>query len=184
MSASTPLTEYTAPHLVMEIEAQKVLMQAIASLKAAGDSLVILREALNAGSEGSPVETDLGWFTSFDDFINKSPELSNRDVQGCIKLAENWDTVLKLGLQDDTQLVTVMSAVPFERTLEIIDEYNNCVAQGADPDSLDLTMFLDDWELEDRLEILKEERYHLEDERSRLKDRLVELEMLNGSVKI
>lgn len=123
-------------------ESQKLRVAALASYKAAGDALIAIRELLKPASKLNPIETDLGTFTSFSQFLDSGHiETKKTSAYASIKLAENWDIVLKLGMQDTTDMKTLSKSMRLNRTLRIIDWYKANVELGRNESELTLDQY-------------------------------------------
>jgi hypothetical protein len=130
-------------------ESQLKRIEAIAALKAAGDALIAIRTKLReaGASTKNPVTTDLGTFTSFDDYVKSGVSgVRKTYAYDYITLAENWDIVLKLGMQDTSNEKTLANSMRLARTLRIIRWYKEKVAQGCDPDTLTLDLYWEEQE--------------------------------------
>lgn len=124
-------------------ESQLKRIEAIAALKACGDALIAIRNGLAPASKSTPVETDVGTFTSFREYLNAGTlNFSVQSAYKYIKLAENWDIVLRLGMQDEKNAEKCMRLI---RTLKIIDWYKSKLEEGWDEELLTLDLY---WEEE------------------------------------
>jgi hypothetical protein len=125
-------------------ESQRLRISSTAYYKEAGEYLIQIRELLKVAKPSKPCETDLGVFRSFNHFLTEKAEeclgVSRRTAYSYIKLAENWDIVLKLGMQDisDDKLPNAMRVC---RTLQVVSWYKKKVKAGADPDTLTLDLY-------------------------------------------
>lgn len=109
-----------------------------------GTCLIAIRESFAASRLSEPLQTDLGTFRSFNHFLTEKGEeclgISRRTAYNYIKLAENWDIVLKLGMQDISK-DKLPNAMRVSRTLQIVSWYKKKVKAGADPDTLTLDLY-------------------------------------------
>lgn len=125
-------------------ESQKLRITSTAHYKEAGEYLMEIRELLKVAKPSKPCETDLGTFRSFNHFLTEKGEeclgISRRTAYNYIKLAENWDIVLKLGMQDISK-DKLPNAMRVSRTLQIVSWYKKKVKAGADPDTLTLDLY-------------------------------------------
>ena len=121
-------------------ESQIVRMRSILHAKNAGDLLIEARNKLRAATKETPIETDLGIMTCFKDFY-ESQKLTKRTVYRYIKLAEHWDIVLKLGMQDESNAQTLGNCMRLVRTLHVIDWYLGKQEQGVDESLLTLDLY-------------------------------------------
>jgi hypothetical protein len=94
-------------------------MKHIKSAKEAGELFSIIKKMLVGASKNNPVETDIGTFTSWRNFI-ETQGLCRETIDNYIKLAENWDIVLKLGMQDASNIDGLKNSMRVCRTLKII----------------------------------------------------------------
>ena len=86
-------------------EAQTYRKLSLNHYKKCGYNLFMIREALKGASLTKPAETDLGVFTSFEDYLNtfyqgkeQTKGVGKRQARSYLSLYENWDvlTLLKL----------------------------------------------------------------------------------------
>lgn len=156
-------------------ESQLKRIEAIAALKGAGDALISIRTLLATASKDNPKLTDLGTFTSFREYLESGTlNFSVQSAYRYIKLSENWDIVLKLGMQNVEHADKSMRLI---RTLKIIDWYRAKVADGWDEELLTLDLY---WE-EDNNRSPRVDRptyRELQAEVSYLRSRVNELEAL------
>lgn len=123
-------------------ESQLLRMEAISALNECGKALIEIRTALAGATKTKPVETDLGVFGSFSEFLNSNQtKFSARYAYQYIKLAEHWDIVLKLGMQDTTDEKTLQKSMRLNRTLRIIDWYKAKLDDGWDEELLTLDLY-------------------------------------------
>lgn len=119
---------------------QLLRMKSIYYAKNAGDILIRVRELLVNASEQNPIETDIGVFCNFKEFYLQQG-LKKATVYRYIKLAENWDIVVKLGMQDQENAENLGKCMRLMRTLRIIDWYLEQVAAGRPEESLTLEQY-------------------------------------------
>lgn len=122
------------------VEAQLTKMRAIESYKQSGDRLIKLRSLLKTATKNNPVETDMGVFTGWEDYLKRT-EWSRSSANEYITLAENWDIVLKLGMQDTTNAETVKKCMRLCRTLKIIRWYKEQITAGRPEEELTLDVY-------------------------------------------
>lgn len=124
-------------HIRLNKVKELVCIKAIAAAKAAGDELIYIRKVLAPATKTNPLETDIGTFISFSDYLTKRG-WNHGTAYRYIKLAENWDIVLKLGMQDKESSAGAMRLC---RTLKVIEWYNQRVKEGIDPETLTLERY-------------------------------------------
>jgi hypothetical protein len=116
-------------------KSQILRIKSIHYLKEAGEALLAVRSLLKPASRKAPVEG----YVSFADFLKKNDW--NRDTAyRYIKLAENWDVVLKLDMQNVSEK-TLANSMRICKTLEIIDWYKKKIKAGADASTLTLKLY-------------------------------------------
>lgn len=118
-------------------ERRLINIEAIDAAKEAGVALLSIKQDLAPATEDNPIETDLGWFTSFDDYINKRGWVG-KQTYDYVKLAENWDIALKLGVQDVDNPASDLELSPL---VKVIEWYIKSVDDGVDPKLLTLRRF-------------------------------------------
>jgi hypothetical protein len=123
-------------------EAQLTKMRAIYSYKLAGDKLIELRALLKPATKNNPLVTDMGVFTGWDHYL-KETGWTKSNAHDYITLAENWDIVLSLGMQDTTSPETVKKCMRLCRTIKVIRWYKTKLEQGYKPEQLSLDLY---WE--------------------------------------
>ncbi len=147
------MTTMVADHDTKFDQSQLIRIEAIASLNEAGKALLRIQEKFKeakASGDGL-IETDLGRFQNFDDYLVRGSSIKKTKAYDYIKLAKNWDVVLALGMQDTTCSKTLAKSMRLCRTLKIISWYNQCLKEGRPKSELTL------------------DQYWLEDEERRLK---------------
>jgi hypothetical protein len=77
-------------------EAQLLRKKTLLSYMEAGKALSQIRQGLEPATKTKPVETDLGWFTSFNHYLDG--RIDRRKAYRCIYLFEHWDIAEKIGL--------------------------------------------------------------------------------------
>jgi hypothetical protein len=123
-------------------ESQKLRIESISALNECGKSLMIIRDLLKDATKTNPIETDVGTFNSFSDYLNSGNlSFGARYAYSYIKLAENWDIVLHLGMQDTSDEKTLQKSMRLSRTLKIIDWYKAKIAAGWEPEYLTLDLY-------------------------------------------
>ena len=132
--ATLELSQKTKVDLDRQIRLLNI--EAIDAAKEAGLELLAIKQALAPATIDNPLETDLGWFTSFDDYLNKHGW--DEKARSYVELAESWDIALELGAQDVDNPVSDMELVPL---LKLIDWYNKSVEAGVEPKLLTLRRY-------------------------------------------
>ena len=129
-------------------ESQKLRMEYLAALKAAGDELILIRRKLKEAkaSANNPVETDMGTFTSFANYLETCYEKDDNRAYEYIKLAENWHIVEALGMQDRSNQAALAKSMRLARTLKIIKWAQTKIELGIALESLSLDLY---WEEEE-----------------------------------
>jgi hypothetical protein len=123
-------------------DSQRLRMEAILALKCAGDALIKIRSALKDATKTNPIETDLGVFRSFNHFLDEGfKDMKRTYCYKCIKLAENWDIVLKLGMQDCSDSKSLSKSMRLSRTLRIIDWYLEQTAASRPEEELTIDQY-------------------------------------------
>lgn len=123
-------------------QSQLLRMEAIEALKESGMALIAIRDALSKATKNNPITLDIGTYCSFNDYLNSGRlNISRRYAYSYIKLAENWDIVLKLGMQDSTDSDMLQNSMRLSRTLKIIDWYKARLDAGVDPVYLTLDAY-------------------------------------------
>jgi hypothetical protein len=120
--------------------AQRTKMRAIQHYKDSGDALIQIRNLLKPATKSNPVETDMGTFTGWEDYLRQCG-WSKTTANDYINLAENWGIVLKLGMQDDTDAETVKKCMRLCRTLKVIRWYKEQLAAGRLEEELTLDTY-------------------------------------------
>jgi hypothetical protein len=87
-----------------------------------------------------PITTEMGTYTGWEDYLKKSG-WAKGTAYDYIYLAENWDIVIKLRLQDDDVQKITRKSIAVSRTLKIIRWFKTKVTDGFDPDTLTLDMY-------------------------------------------
>lgn len=109
-------------------ESQLVRMDHILYAKEAGDRFLLLKQELAGATPTKPKELEgiEGSFTSFQNFLEYVEETSAHSastIKEYVKLAENWDIVLKLNMQDKENVENYGNCMRINRTLKIIRWY-------------------------------------------------------------
>lgn len=126
------------------VESQLLRVAAIASYKKAGDALLQIQELLGSATKTNPVETDLGTFTSFNEYLDSGVlDVGRTSAYQAIKIAKHWDIVLKLGMQDTSSHKTLSKSMRVSRTIKIIDWYLQALQDGRREEDLTLDLY---WE--------------------------------------
>lgn len=121
-------------------ESQVIRMRSIEQARQVGERLVTCRELLKEATRNNPVLSDVGTFSSFKEFY-ESQGFSKRTVYRYIKLAENWDIVIKLGMQDTTNPQNLKHCMRLVRTVHVIDWYLDKLEAGAAEESLTMEQY-------------------------------------------
>lgn len=146
-------TTMVADHDTKFDQSQLIRMEAIASLNEAGKALLRIQEKFKEAkaSGDSMIETDLGNFQNFDDYLVRGSTIKKTKAYDYIKLANNWDVVLALGMQDASCSKQLAKSMRLCRTLKIISWYNQGVKDGRPKEELTL----DEYWAEDEARRLK-----------------------------
>lgn len=177
-------------HEIKFKESQLLRIEAIAALKESGLALIKIREGLKEATKNNPVTTELGTFSSFSDYLNRdSRKISATYAYKYIKLAENWDIVESLGMQDTTDEKTLAKSMRLSRTLRIIDWYKLKLDNGYNREDLTLDLY---WQEQDSPSHSERPSYRqLQAEVSSLKavielqnKQLAELSSLRATIKV
>jgi hypothetical protein len=126
-------------------EAQLTKMRAIYSYKLAGDKLIELRNLLKPATKSAPITTDMGVFTGWDHYL-KETGWTKSNAHDYMTLAENWNIVLTLGMQDTSSPETVKKCMRLCRTIKIIRWYKEKIAAGYAKDQLTLDLYWEEQE--------------------------------------
>ncbi len=128
-------------------ESQLIRMRALSSLKEAGLSLLYTQELLKDATEDAPAQTDMGEFTSFNNYLDTADLPFKRSAAyNYIKLANNWHVVEALGMQSKDSK-NIHKSLRLCRTLKVIEWYNKKVEAGVDPALLSFDLY---WEEQDK----------------------------------
>ena len=122
-------------------ESQLKRIEAIAALKEAGLALIKIRELFTTATPNSEglIETDDGNFKSFKAYLKGGVlPFSSRSAYNYIKLADHWDIIIDLGMQDQRNADKCMRLC---RTLKVIDWYNRKLEEGWEPEYLTLDLY-------------------------------------------
>lgn len=94
-------------------ESQRIRIEAMSALNEAGKALIRIQEKfrLAKAGDGGMIETDLGPFQNFDDYLLRGSTIKKTHAYDCIKLAKNWHIVVKLGMQDTTNSKTLQKSM-------------------------------------------------------------------------
>jgi hypothetical protein len=139
-------TAMDALHHAKYDESQTLRIEAISAAYKAGLALIAIRDELKSkgASPTNPVETDLGTFTSFENYLlSDKATIKKTAAYSYIKLAENWDVVVKLGMQDTTNPTTRKKCMRLCRTLKVVDWYKEQTTAGRPEEELTLDTY---WE--------------------------------------
>ena len=128
----------------MDLDYQKGLLniKAIRSAKTAGEMLLKIKEVLAPATKTKPVMTDMGEFKSFSHFLT-SQGINRASAYRFMKLAEHWDVVEKLGMQDEQLPAGSMRLC---RTIKVLEWYLERREQGVDESLLTLQRYWDEVE--------------------------------------
>jgi DNA-binding transcriptional MerR regulator len=130
-------------------ESQLIRMEALASLKEAGLSLKVAQELLKDASQDNPALTDMGEFTSFNDYLERGGLPFKRSAAyNYVKLADNWYIVEALGMQSKDPK-SVHKSLRLCRTLKVIDWYLAKKKAGVDPATLSFELYWEEQEKPD-----------------------------------
>jgi hypothetical protein len=143
----------------------------IETCKYKGDCLIELRTLLKPATKRSPLETDLGTFTGWEDYL-KQTGWSKTNANDYINLAENWDIVLKLGMQDTTNAETVKKCMRLCRTLKIIRWYKTQLELGRPEEELTLDQY---WLEQEAPRVEGPTKKQLQEEVDQLRESLAQL---------
>jgi FtsZ-binding cell division protein ZapB len=134
-------------HDIQFEKSQEIRVAALNCYKEAGDALIELRRLLSGATKTNPVETDLGTYTSFEHLLksDRSPARKTSAYQA-IKLAENWDIVVALGMQDTTNPETLRRCMRVSRTIKVIDWAKAKMATGVPLSELKFEHYWEDEE--------------------------------------
>jgi hypothetical protein len=135
---------------------QRHRMDYIFYAKEAGERLLEIKELLKGATKTRPVETDLGTYISYSDFLDKN-DICRKTAHNYTTLAENWEVVLKLGMQDKEKEENLGNSMRLCRTLEIIVWYKKKVEEGYPEDLLTLAAYWDEKKLRAQVEQEKRE---------------------------
>jgi hypothetical protein len=137
------MTTMVADHDTKFDQSQLIRIEAIASLNEAGKALLRIQDKFKeAKASGSGlIETDLGDFKNFDDYLVRGSSIKKTKAYDYIKLANNWNVVLALGMQDTTCSKTLAKSMRLCRTLKIISWYNQCLKEGRPESGLTLDQY-------------------------------------------
>lgn len=116
-------------------EVMSLRLEALTYYKEAGVAYARVKSLLDDASEDNPIETDLGTFTSFHSYIQKTGHFQD-DAHSYIEIASYWKVLVKYGLHKsfyDKSLYDVVSDC-----CRFIDIYRDLILAGADPDDLSL----------------------------------------------
>lgn len=148
-------------------QSQQLRIESVAFYKEAGEYLIQIRSLLKGAKPSKPCETDFGSFNSFNHFLTEKGDellgITKRTAYNYIKLAENWDIVLKLGMQSMAD-ADVDNSMRICRTIKIVTWYKAKIKTGADPNTLTLDLY---W-LEDKA---KKDKKGSEEYKELLKER-------------
>lgn len=168
-------------------ESQLIRMRYILSAKEAGAQFYELRKMFQAAPKNQPILTDMGEFSSFNDFLDKQ-NLNRSTIYNYIKLYENWDIVLKLGMQNADNVEDLGKSMRVCRTLKVINWYKKEKGKGRPEEELTIKQYwidneaqleqkkLEALEKNEQLSMLKTEVETLREENRSLKLRLLDLE--------
>ena len=132
-------------------ESQRVRMDYILYAKQSGDKFLLIKKALAKATRYNPITLEgLGTYTSFNNFLEEYVEpkygIQPSTVKDHVKLAECWEIVLSLGMQDKSNTLSLSKSMRVARTLKIIRWYEKHVDNGVPADQLTLERY---WEEEE-----------------------------------
>ena len=134
-------------------ESQLVRMEYIRYAKEAGDKFLVIKQALDGAKKTNPIHLEgLGTFTSFHQFclhMEKTEGIKESTLKDYVKLAESWDIVLKLGMQDSSTVAGITKSMRITRTLKIIRWFERNIRGGVPEEELTLDRY---WQEMDALE--------------------------------
>jgi len=173
-------------------ESQEIRKESLIAARDAGYQYLSIKRDLDDASKNNPIETDLGTFTSFRNFL-ESQNLSVTSVYRYIKLADNWHVVESMRLMETKACYRLIA------TLKIIDWFNKSVEEGEDPETLTYQRYWEELgeaasERKQKTQTLTERYQSLQEEYSELqtaynkekeKNKMLELEnfSLRGTLK-
>lgn len=121
---------------------QNYRLRSLLRYKECGEALLTIKNLLSTASRYKPVTTDLGVFSSFEDYLRayyygegSSVGLSRPQVYRYIRLAEHWDVV------EELQLLKDKACYRLDATLRIIKWGLKKREEGYDLKELDHTLF-------------------------------------------
>lgn len=131
-------------------ESQRVRIDYILYAKQSGDNFLKIKQALQKATRYNPIElSGVGTFTSFQNFLEHLEEtrgVKASTIKEHVILAENWDIVLKLGMQDKENVHKLKNCMRVARTLKVIRWYKAKVKAGVPEELLTLELY---WEEEE-----------------------------------
>lgn len=131
-------------------ESQRVRIDYIRYAKQSGDNFLKIKQALQEATRYKPKELPgVGTFTSFQNFLEHLEEtrgVKASTIKEYVILAENWDVVLKLGMQDKENIDKLKNCMRVARTLKVIRWYKAKLKEGIAEDLLTLERY---WEEEE-----------------------------------
>lgn len=168
-------------------ESQLIRMRYILSAKEAGARFAIIKKHFNEVGQRKPKVTDMGTFNTWEEFC-ESQGYSYKTIDNYIKLYENWDIVLKLGMQNADNVEDLGKSMRVCRTLKVINWYKKEKGKGRPEEELTIKQYwidneaqleqkkLEALEKNEQLSMLKNEVETLREENRSLKQRLLDLE--------
>lgn len=126
-------------------DSQRLRMQSIKAYREAGIYWLKIKAMLAPATPKNPIETDLGTFSSFNDYLTKRGH-PKRAIYDHIKLAENWHIVLGLGMQDASNSTAISKSMRLCRTLKIIKWANDKIEDGTPLSQLTLDQYWEETE--------------------------------------
>lgn len=168
-------------------ESQLIRMRYILSAKEAGARFAEIRKLFDEVGMHKPVHTDMGTFKGWTDFC-QSQGYDPKTINNYINLYENWDIVLKLGMQNADNVEDLGKSMRVCRTLKIINWYKKEKKKGRPEEELTIKQYwidneaqlgqkkLEALEKNEQLSMLKTEVETLREENRSLKLRLLDLE--------
>ena len=168
-------------------ESQLIRMRYILSAKEAGARFAVIKKLFNEVGQRKPKVTDMGTFNTWEEFC-ETQGYSYKTIDNYIKLYENWDIVLKLGMQNADNVEDLGKSMRVCRTLKVINWYKKEKGKGRPEEELTIKQYwidneaqleqkkLEALEKNEQLSVLKTEVETLREENRSLKQRLLDLE--------
>lgn len=134
-------------------ESQVIRMDYILYAKQSGDKFLQIKKALDGAKVTKPVTLDgVGTFTSFHNFccfMEQTYGVKESTIKGYVTLAENWEIVIKLGMQDKDTVSGLRKSMRVARTLKIIRWYKKKIEDKVPEEELSIDLY---WQEMDALE--------------------------------